>query len=230
MCMIFVFFLCCFCSLFCYVTRHADIVIRITQFSIVYIRVTSPTVTSRVNEAIVNYQKNISTLSFMRYHGWYKRYYFFFENLIGTENDLNHVLSSFVDSEHEIVNFYDSRYIDMSDIKSVSRRVSVISIYFHSTCKVLMINLITYFRLLTICLPPAYNLARFVCRKRGWVQMLTFPCFIYRVINWSIKVFVLLNMEDSLYILMKNIRINCEIYMTSRMCGKLFSLMLMDIT
>ena len=57
----------------------------------------------------------------MRYHGWYKRYYFF-ENLTGTENDLNHVLSSFVDSEHEIVNFRDSRYIDMPDFKSVFKQ------------------------------------------------------------------------------------------------------------
>ena len=40
----------------------------------------------------------------------------FFENLTGTENDLNHVLSSFVDSEHEIVSFRDSRY--MLDIKT----------------------------------------------------------------------------------------------------------------
>ena len=80
MCMIFVFFLRCLCSLFCYVTRHADIIIRITLFPIVYIRVTSPTVTSRVNEAIVHYQKKLSTMSFMRYHGWYKRYYFFWES------------------------------------------------------------------------------------------------------------------------------------------------------
>ena len=121
MCMKFVSFLRCFCSLFCYVTRHADIVIRITLFRIVYIRMTSPNLTSRVNEAIVNYQKKLSTMSFMRYHGWYKRYYFL-ENLTGTENDLNHVLSSFVDSEHEIVNFRDSRYIGMSDIKSVFKQ------------------------------------------------------------------------------------------------------------
>ena len=46
----------------------------------------------------------------------------FFENLTGTENDFHHVLSSFVDSEHEIVNFRDSRYIDMSDIKSVFKQ------------------------------------------------------------------------------------------------------------
>ena len=46
----------------------------------------------------------------------------FFENLTGTENYLNHVLSSFVDSEHEIVSFRDSRYIDMSDIKSVFKQ------------------------------------------------------------------------------------------------------------
>ena len=165
----------------------------------------------------------------MRYHGWYKRYYFF-ENLTGTENDLNNVLSSFVDSEHEIVNFRDSRYIDMSDIKSVFKQ-SLSKFHILSlNVQILMRNLITYFRLLTICLPPAYTLAQFVCRKRGWVQMLTFQCFIYRVINWSIKVFVALNTEDVLYILMKNTHINCEIYMTSRTCGKVFSLMLMDIT
>ena len=46
----------------------------------------------------------------------------FLENLTGTENDLNHVLSSFVDSEHEIVNFRDSRYIDMSYIQSVFKQ------------------------------------------------------------------------------------------------------------
>ena len=30
----------------------------------------------------------------------------FLDNMTGTENDLNHVLSIFVDSEHEIPNFY----------------------------------------------------------------------------------------------------------------------------
>ena len=43
----------------------------------------------------------------------------YFQCLAGTENDLNHILSTFVDSEHEIENFCDSRYIELSDIKSV---------------------------------------------------------------------------------------------------------------
>ena len=39
--------------------------------------------------------------------------------MAGTENDLNNVLSTFVDSEHEIPNFCHSRYIDMSEIQSI---------------------------------------------------------------------------------------------------------------
>ena len=41
-----------------------------------------------------------------------------FKNMIGTENDLNHIMSNFVDSEDEIMNFCESRYIDMCDIES----------------------------------------------------------------------------------------------------------------
>ena len=43
----------------------------------------------------------------------------FSDNMAGTENDLNHVLSTFVDSEHEISNFCHSRYVDMSEIQSI---------------------------------------------------------------------------------------------------------------
>ena len=43
----------------------------------------------------------------------------FDNNLTGTENDLNHVLSTFVDSEHEITNFCHSQYVDMSEIHSI---------------------------------------------------------------------------------------------------------------
>ena len=43
----------------------------------------------------------------------------FFYNMAGTENDLNHVLSTFVDSEHEIPNFCNSRYLDMSELQSL---------------------------------------------------------------------------------------------------------------
>ena len=42
----------------------------------------------------------------------------FYTNLAGSENYLNHVLSFFVDSEHEI-NFCHSHYVDMSEIQSI---------------------------------------------------------------------------------------------------------------
>ena len=41
------------------------------------------------------------------------------DNMTGTENDLNHVLSTFVDSEHEIPNFCHSRYVDTSEVQSL---------------------------------------------------------------------------------------------------------------
>ena len=43
----------------------------------------------------------------------------YFQCLAGTENDLNHILSNFVDNELEIKHVCDSRYIELSDIKSV---------------------------------------------------------------------------------------------------------------
>ena len=39
--------------------------------------------------------------------------------LAGTENDLNHILSTFVESEHKIENFCNSRYIELSDFTSI---------------------------------------------------------------------------------------------------------------
>ena len=43
----------------------------------------------------------------------------FITNLAGSENDLNHVLSTFVDSEHEIKKFSHSQYVDISEIQSI---------------------------------------------------------------------------------------------------------------
>ena len=43
----------------------------------------------------------------------------FYDNLAGKENDLNHVLSTFVDSEHEITIFCHSQYVDMFEIYSM---------------------------------------------------------------------------------------------------------------
>ena len=39
--------------------------------------------------------------------------------LSGDNNDLNQLLSTFVDSEHEIKNFCSSQYIDLSDLSSI---------------------------------------------------------------------------------------------------------------
>ena len=43
----------------------------------------------------------------------------FYTNLAGSENYLNHVLSTFVDSEHVITIFCLSHYVDMSEIQSI---------------------------------------------------------------------------------------------------------------
>ena len=43
----------------------------------------------------------------------------YFQCLAGIENDLNHILSTFVESEHDIENFCDSRYIELSDITPI---------------------------------------------------------------------------------------------------------------
>ena len=42
-----------------------------------------------------------------------------YDNFAGTETDLNYVLSTFVDSEHEISNFCHSRYVDLSEVQSI---------------------------------------------------------------------------------------------------------------
>ena len=42
-----------------------------------------------------------------------------FDNMTGTENDLNHALSTFVDSEHEIPNFCLSRHVDTFEVQSL---------------------------------------------------------------------------------------------------------------
>ena len=43
----------------------------------------------------------------------------YFENFAGTEKDLNHILSTFDDADHKIVNFCNSRYITFSDTASI---------------------------------------------------------------------------------------------------------------
>ena len=47
----------------------------------------------------------------------------YFQCLAGTENDFKNILSTFVESEHEIENFCDSRYIELSDITSIIKEM-----------------------------------------------------------------------------------------------------------
>ena len=49
----------------------------------------------------------------------------FYNKLAGTENDLDHVLSTYVDSEHEITNFCRSQYVDISEIHAIFQNVQI---------------------------------------------------------------------------------------------------------
>ena len=57
-------------------------------------------------------------------------------------NDLNQLLSTFVDSEHEIKNFCSSQYIDLSDLAQ-SWKMTIFP-YLRSMCKASMQNLTTF--------------------------------------------------------------------------------------
>ena len=72
--------------------------------------------------AYPSYETGVITLPFVCYCVMIdaeQRIDSFYTNLAGSENDLNHVLSTFVDSEHEITNFCHSHYVDMSEIQSI---------------------------------------------------------------------------------------------------------------
>ena len=90
----------------------------------------------------------------------------FDNNLAGTENDLNHVLSTFVDSEHEITNFCYSQYVDMSEIHSIfqnsPKEFLILTLNIHSVHAKF-----NNFLLLTTLLLKVYILERFVCKRHG---------------------------------------------------------------
>ena len=72
--------------------------------------------------AYPSYETRVITLPFVCYCDMIdaeQRIDRFYTNLAGSENDLNHVLSTFVDSEHDITNFCHSQYVDMSEIQSI---------------------------------------------------------------------------------------------------------------
>ena len=59
-------------------------------------------------------------------------------------NNLNQLLSTFVDSEHEIKHFCSSQYIDLSDLKNNLEKMMMVLPYLRSMCKALMQNLTTF--------------------------------------------------------------------------------------
>ena len=92
-----------------------------------------------------------------------------FDNMIGTENDLNHVLSNFVDSEHEIPNFCHSRYVDTSEVQSLfqnNREFLILTLNIQSI-NVKFNNVFIYFKSSITSHRNIYNLGPFVCKRPG---------------------------------------------------------------
>ena len=86
--------------------------------------------------------------------------------LIREKNDLNHVLSTFVDSEHKII-FWHSHYVDMSEIQSIFQNSPNEFLILTLKYKVSTLNLIICLALLTIFHLKAYILERSVCKRHG---------------------------------------------------------------
>ena len=91
----------------------------------------------------------------------------FYTNLAGSENDLNHVLSTFVDSEHEITNFCHSQYVDISEIQSIFQNSPNEFLILTLNIQRSTQNLIIYFPLLPILHLKVYILVRSVCKRHG---------------------------------------------------------------
>ena len=91
----------------------------------------------------------------------------------GTENDLNHILSTFEDSEDEIENFSTSNYVATTDIQSIFQNGQ--SDFVIATLNIQTINakLIIFMQLWIICLHLDNILVLFVFRKPGWHLTLT---------------------------------------------------------
>ena len=100
----------------------------------------------------------------------------YFQCLAGTENDL----STFVDSEHEIKYLCDSRYIELSDIKSVIKidgeEFIVLSFNIQS------INA-KFVQLWIIYLQWACTSVPYVSRRPGFHLMPMFYCYISPAIS-----------------------------------------------
>ena len=58
----------------------------------------------------------------------------YFENLAGTNQDLNRILATFDEADREIVNFCNSRHITFSDIASIFQNSHNLIHYFQFKC------------------------------------------------------------------------------------------------
>ena len=81
--------------------------------------VTHDNVYSKLHIYLVKLDSSLCLLGNLCYDRRWRKKRANYDNFAGTENDLNHVLSTFVDSEHEISNFCHSRYVDLSEVQSI---------------------------------------------------------------------------------------------------------------
>ena len=148
----------------------------------------------------------------------------------GTENDLNHILSTFEDSEDEIKKTSLLPItLPWQIFSQFSKMDKVISWLLRLTYKASMQNLIIFMQLQIICLHLDDILVLFVFRKLGWHLTLTRLYLKYQVMNWYTKVQGVPDMGVWLYICMKDIVIKREIYIAALTFRKACSLMSPDI-
>ena len=106
--------------------------------------------------------------------------------IVGTENELNYILSIYGDSEDEIENLSTSNYLAMAEIPSIFQtRQSDLVI---TTLNIQMRSLIIFMQLWIICLHLDTILGLFGFRKLGWHLMLAWRYLKYPVLNWYTRV------------------------------------------
>ena len=107
----------------------------------------------------------------------------YFQCLVGTENDLNHILSTSVESEYEVEHFCDSRYIELSDITSIIKDDG-------KDITILTLNIQSINAKFDNLYPVINNLSSmglysgpFVFRRPGFHLMLMYLYYIFPAIN-----------------------------------------------
>ena len=91
----------------------------------------------------------------------------FYDTFAGTENDLNHVLSTLFDSEHEITIFWNSRFVDLSEVQSMFQNNPIQFLILHWIYKARTQSLTFNFPLLKTLRRKVYSLEQSVCKRHG---------------------------------------------------------------